>query len=88
MGLERSSYQTQREFAGSVGARIRDVVASADGLPDLPPRLVEFFYRVRFGDENLSPVIVEQLDRDLTSLEGAIRDPRRKAVGERPNGTR
>jgi protein-glutamine gamma-glutamyltransferase len=87
LGLVRSSHQTQREFAGSVGARIRQVVASADGLPDVPPRLVELFYRVRFGDENLAPAVVEQLDRDLTSLEGAIRDPRRRGSGDRPNGS-
>jgi hypothetical protein len=87
LGLVRSSHQTQREFAGSVGTRIREVVASADGLPDVPPRLVELFYRVRFGDEDLAPALVEQLDRDLTSLEGAIRDPRRRGAGDRPNGS-
>jgi len=32
-------------------------------------------------------VVVEQLDRDLTSLEGAIRDPRRRGSGDRPNGS-
>jgi hypothetical protein len=88
LGLVRPSHQTQREFAGAVGMRIREVVASADGLPDVPPRLVEFFYRVRFGDEDLAPAVVEQLDRDLTSLEGALRDPRRRVPGDRPNGTR
>jgi hypothetical protein len=88
LGLVRSSDQTQREFAGTVGARIREVVASADGLPDVPPRLVEFFYRVRFGDEDLASAVIEQLDRDLTSLEGAIRDPQRRAVGDRPNVAR
>jgi hypothetical protein len=87
LGLVRSSHQTQREFAGSVRTRIREVVASADGLPDVPPRLVELFYRVRFGDEDLAPALVEQLDRDLTSLEGAIRDPRRRGAGDRPNGS-
>ncbi len=52
LGLVRSSHETQREFAGSVRNRIREVVLSADGLPELPPRLVEFFYRVRFGEED------------------------------------
>ena len=88
LGLVPSGHQTQREFAGSVGARIREVVVSSDGLPDLPPRLVDFFYRVRFGDEDLSPAVVEQLNRDLTSLEGALRDPRRRGSGDRPNGPR
>ena len=88
LGLVRSSHQTQREFARTVGARIREVVASSDGLPDVPPRLVEWFYRVRFGDESLSPAVVDQLNHDLTSLEGAIRDPHRRATGVRPNGAR
>jgi hypothetical protein len=81
LGLVRASNQTQREFAGTVGPRIRQVVASADGLPDLPPRLVEFFYRVRFGDEDLAPAVVAQIDSDLTSLEHALRESRRH-----PNG--
>jgi protein-glutamine gamma-glutamyltransferase len=88
LGLVRPSHQTQREFAGSVGARIRQVVVSADGLPDLPPRLVEFFYRARFGDENLSPAVVAELDRDLTSLEQAIRNPRQRGAGDHPNASR
>lgn len=88
LGLVRPSHETQREFAGSVRNRIQEVVVSADGLPELPPRLVEFFYRVRFGDEELSPSVVEQLDRDLSSLEGAIRDPRRRANGDRAHATR
>jgi transglutaminase-like putative cysteine protease len=88
LGLIRSSYETQREFAGSVGARIRQDVISSDGLPEVPPRLVEFFYRARFGDEDLSPAVVEELDRDLNSLEEALRDPRRRATGDRPNGSR
>jgi hypothetical protein len=88
LGLVRSSHETQREFASSVRASIREVVASADGLPELPQRLVEFFYRVRFGDENLAPAVVEQLDRDLSSLEGALRDPSRRVSGDRLNVTR
>jgi transglutaminase-like putative cysteine protease len=77
LGLVRSRSQTQREFAGTVGSRIRQVVQSADGLPELPPRLVEFFYRVRFGEEDLSPPVIDALNRDLTALEHALRKPRR-----------
>jgi hypothetical protein len=77
LGLVRSRFQTQREFASSVGSRIRQVVQSADGLPDLPPRLVEFFYRARFGEENLSPPVIDQLNRDLTALEHTLRTLRR-----------
>jgi hypothetical protein len=78
LGLVRSTSQTQREFAGTVGSRIRQVVQSADGLPELPPRLVEFFYRARFGEEDLSPPVIDELNRDLTALEHALRKPRRR----------
>jgi len=78
LGLVRPGSQTQREFAATVGPRIRQVVQSADGLPDLPPRLVEFFYRARFGEEDLSSPVIDELNRDLTALELALRKPRRR----------
>jgi hypothetical protein len=78
LGLVRSRSQTQREFAGTVGSRIREVVHNADGLPELPPRLVEFFYRARFGAEDLSPSVIDELNRDLTALEHGLRKPRRR----------
>jgi len=76
--LVRPRSQTQREFAGTVGPRIRQVVQSPDGLPDLPPRLVEFFYRARFGDEELPARVIEELNRDMTALEQALKRPRRR----------
>jgi protein-glutamine gamma-glutamyltransferase len=78
LGLIRSGSQTQREFASVASPRIREAVVSPDGLPELPPRLVELFYRVRFGDETLPGSIVEELDRDLSRLEHAMRNPNRK----------
>jgi hypothetical protein len=78
LGLVRPRAQTQREFAGTVGPRIRQVIQSPDGLPDLPPRLVEFFYRARFGEEELSAPVIDQLNRDMTALEQAIKKPRHR----------
>ena len=78
LGLVRPRSQTQREFAGTVGPRIRQVVQSPDGLPELPPRLVEFFYRARFGEEELSPPVIDELNRDMTTLEQALKRPRRR----------
>lgn len=78
LGLVRTQGQTQREFAGTVGPRIREAVVSADGLPELPSRLVEFFYRVRFGEEQLSPAVVEEIDHSLTRLETALRKSKRR----------
>ncbi len=78
LGLARQASQTQREFAGTVGPRIRQTIASADGLPDLPPRVVDFFYRARFGSEELSIAVIDALNRDLAALEAAIRSPNAK----------
>lgn len=78
LGLVRPRTQTQREFAGTVGPRIRQVIQSPDGLPELPPRLVEFFYRARFGEEELSPLVIDDLNRDMTALEQALKRPRRR----------
>jgi protein-glutamine gamma-glutamyltransferase len=78
LGLVRPRFQTQREFASTVGPRIREVVQSPDGLPELPPRLVEFFYRARFGEEELAPPVIDQLNRDMTALEEALKKPRRR----------
>ena len=78
LGLVRPRFQTQREFAGTVGPRIREVVQSPDGLPELPSRLVEFFYRARFGEEELASPDIDQLNRDMTALEEALKKPRRR----------
>jgi protein-glutamine gamma-glutamyltransferase len=78
LGLVRPRTQTQREFAVTVGPRIRQMVQSPDGLPELPPRLVELFYRARFGDEELSPPVVDELNRDMSALEQALKKPRRR----------
>jgi hypothetical protein len=78
LGLVRSAEQTQREFAGTVGPRIRQIAVSSNGLVELPPRLVEFFYRVRFGEEDLSPAVIDDLNRELTAFEQAVRKPNRR----------
>jgi transglutaminase-like putative cysteine protease len=78
LGLVRPRTQTQREFAVAVGPRIRQVIESPDGLPELPPRLVEFFYRARFGEEELSAPVIDELNRDMWALEQALKKPRRR----------
>ncbi len=78
LGLVRPRFQTQREFASTVGPRIRELVQSPDWLPELPPRLVEFFYRARFGEEELASPDIDQLNRDMTALEEALKKSRRR----------
>ncbi|HUG90444.1 MAG TPA: DUF3488 and transglutaminase-like domain-containing protein [Planctomycetaceae bacterium] len=70
-GLVRAAPQTQREFAEFVSSRLRPVLAAA-ALEDLPERLVELFYRVRFGEQPLDRHSESQLDRRLSDLEQAL----------------
>jgi hypothetical protein len=40
--------------------------------------LVEFFYRARFGEEELSLPVIDALNRDMTALEQALKRTRRR----------
>jgi transglutaminase-like putative cysteine protease len=72
IGLKRPAPETPREFArraaDSLSARGPDQAA-------LPDRVVEAFYRVRFGDQPLAPDEVDRLETDLDALESSIDRP-------------
>jgi transglutaminase-like putative cysteine protease len=62
---------TAREFAVQI-AEVPAVTALAPRLTALPAELAEDFYRVRFGEEDLSDETVADLDRRLTEFEAAL----------------
>jgi hypothetical protein len=70
--LRPAAGQTPREFTNTAGDHLRTCHATA-GLADLPARLTDRFYQVRFGQvplaEQVQAAIHEQLDR----LEKAVR---------------
>lgn len=74
-GLRRESSQTQREFAAIVARRMNALLAAA-GLAEFPERLIEAFYRVRFGAESLDDRLIEEMDRRLSDLERSLQQPR------------
>ncbi|MFH1265718.1 MAG: DUF3488 and transglutaminase-like domain-containing protein, partial [Planctomycetota bacterium] len=80
-GLARSPSQTQREFARQAGVTI----AASTGDPrlaDLPGRVVEAFYRVRFGGAPLESPQAEAVEHALKQLRQAesLSAPRHKCL--------
>ena len=74
-GLQRPATETPREFARRAGLLLGDRVRDGDGRPlaDVPGRVVEAFYRVRFGGLPLAAEVVAELDAQLDSLESGLR---------------
>lgn len=70
-GLVRPPGQTQREFAVTVHSSWNQTL-SHSGLEEFPARLVESFYRVRFGQSRLNPTQAEEIDGQLSRLEQAL----------------
>jgi transglutaminase-like putative cysteine protease len=72
IGLKRPAPETPREFArrASDSLSIRGPDQAA-----VPDRVVDAFYRVRFGDRPLAPDEVDRLESDLDALESSIDNP-------------
>jgi transglutaminase-like putative cysteine protease len=70
-GLVRSATQTQQEFADQVASAYSPELA-ADGISDTPEQISRLFYRVRFGDEDLSDADAERLAGLLAKLEQSL----------------
>jgi protein-glutamine gamma-glutamyltransferase len=71
-GHVRESEMTQHEFAAQI-ERDWSGRPDVDGLANLPTRLTEAFYRVRFGHLHLSPQELQQIESSLVRLEGWVR---------------
>lgn len=70
-GLQRSATQTQHEFAEQVASAYSPELTAKD-LEATPAEISQLFYRVRFGDEDLSTGEVERLEGLLSRLEDAL----------------
>lgn len=77
-GLKRAPDQTQREFAEVVASAYSPEL-TACGLMDLPGRISQVFYRVRFGDESLTSSESTEMNELLTKLELALANDSRRA---------
>ena len=72
-GLERPHAETQREFAGHVGRHLAQPL-QAYGLQALPADVADRFYRVRYGNQQLSDEERTAVAADLDALERCVVD--------------
>jgi hypothetical protein len=73
LGVRRSSGQTQRELALRAAEKMTGAVLPA-AVKQAPGRIVDAFYRVRFGRDVLSEAEAQSIDDALRALEQAVRD--------------
>ncbi len=73
-GYLRPPGQTPREFAVATGGQLSETLALRPAAP-LPRQLVDAFYRVRFGHEELAPTEAEQIGQMLDQLERLLAAP-------------
>lgn len=81
-GITRQPHQTHREFAAAAGGRLADV-PHLQPVAGLPKRLVEAFYRVRFGGAVLDNTEAQAIEQALRDLEAALRRRDRSASTQR-----
>jgi transglutaminase-like putative cysteine protease len=72
IGLERSSAETQQEFALQASTLLTRRGPSTEAVADVPVQVVEAFYRVRFGDLDLPPATLKDLEARLDALESSL----------------
>ncbi len=72
--FHRQRHQTQREFIHQVGMELASDEASCD-TPRLLERIVDAFYRVRFGKHPLDRAEAEAIENALTQLEQTLAKP-------------
>jgi hypothetical protein len=72
--LKRTPEQTQREFVQSACGELAESAATR-GISNLPRRIVEAFYRVRFGGKPLDDVEQHEIETALAALTSALAPP-------------
>jgi len=70
-GLSRRAPQTAHEFAEEVAGHLAAHELGPQ-VVELPPRLAQYFYQVRFGLDALSGAQLAQVEGDLAALEGVF----------------
>lgn len=70
--LTRTPEQTPREFIVAACGELAELPATR-GVSNLPRKIVEAFYRVRFGGRTLSPAERAEVEQALSQLGAALR---------------
>jgi hypothetical protein len=73
--LERTTAETQKEFAARAARFLTGNGAQTQPVAEVPQRVVEAFYRVRFGHGELDAETLQGLESDLDLLQGRLSSP-------------
>jgi transglutaminase-like putative cysteine protease len=71
-GLRRPSAETPREFAQRAALLLSSRDQDAGDVADVPAQVVDAFYRVRFGQQELTPEALRHLEGRLDALEASL----------------
>jgi hypothetical protein len=70
--LERTPAETQNEFALRASRFLTGQGAQTQAVADVPQKIVEAFYRVRFGHRDLDPNTLKDLEENLDLLQSHL----------------
>ncbi|WP_165066117.1 transglutaminase TgpA family protein [Paludisphaera rhizosphaerae] len=73
--LKRSPAETQNEFAHRAYRFLSGQGEGRREVAELPEKVVEAFYQVRFGHRDLPPETLAELERSLDRLEARLNEP-------------
>ena len=71
--LERTPFETQSEFAARAARFLTGQGQTTQSVAEIPSEVVDAFYRVRFGQLELEPATLEELDTRLDELEACMK---------------
>ena len=75
LGLERPAAETPREFARRAAAVLAARGPRDRAVADVPARVVDLFYRARFGRLEPTPAALAHLESRLDALEACVHAP-------------
>jgi transglutaminase-like putative cysteine protease len=72
-GLERPEWETPREFARRASVFLSSNATGVESVADVPPLVVDAYYRVRFGNQELETDSLHLVETRLDALEASLR---------------
>jgi transglutaminase-like putative cysteine protease len=75
-GLDRPPAETPREFARRASVFLSGHGSGTEAVADVPPLVVEAFYRIRFGEHTLGDEDLEHVVARLDALESGLHPPK------------
>jgi transglutaminase-like putative cysteine protease len=73
LGLERPPAETPREFARRAAGFLAGHGSGNESVADVPPLVVDVYYRIRFGQADLDPEASHHVESRLDALEARLR---------------